>query len=87
MLRGQSMRGLAYGFPRKEKNWLFSGSDASGERAALFYTLIRTAILNGLEPEAYLRDVIARIGSNPINRLGDLLPWNWTPSATQSVAA
>jgi transposase len=66
---------------------LFSGSDAGGQRAALFYTLIRTATLNGVEPEAWLRDVIARIGSHPINRLHELLPWNWTPPATQSVAA
>jgi transposase len=69
------------------KNWLFAGSDSGGERAALFYTLIRSAKLNGIEPEAYLRDVIARIGAHPVNRLGDLLPWNWTPPATQSVAA
>lgn len=69
------------------KNWLFAGSDSGGRRAALFYTLIRTAVLNGLEPEAYLRDVIARIASHPINRLAELLPWNWQPAATQSVAA
>jgi transposase len=69
------------------KNWLFSGSDAGGERAAAFYTIIRSARLNGIEPEAYLCDVIARIGSYPINRLADLLPWNWSPPATQSVAA
>jgi transposase len=77
------IRPLALG----RKNWLFSGSDAGGQRAALFYTLIRTATLNGVEPEAWLRDVIARIGSHPINRLHELLPWNWTPPATQSVAA
>jgi transposase len=69
------------------KNWLFAGSDAGGERAALFYTLIRTARLNGLDPEAYLRDVIARIGSHPINRLAELLPWRIAPPATLSVAA
>jgi transposase len=69
------------------KNWLFCGSDAGGERAAAFYTLIRTARLNGIEPEAWLMDVIARIGSHPINRLAELLPWNWQPPATQSVAA
>ena len=69
------------------KNWLFSGSDAGGERAAAFYTLIRTARLNGVEPEAWLTDVIARIGAHPINRLAELLPWNWQPPATQSVAA
>ena len=69
------------------KNWLFAGSDSGGERAALFYTLIRSAKLNGIEPEAYLRDIIARIGAHPINRLHELLPWSWAPPATQSVAA
>ena len=69
------------------KNWLFCGSDAGGERAAAFYTLVRTARLNGLEPEAWLTDVIARIGAHPINRLAELLPWNWQSPATQSVAA
>ena len=69
------------------KNWLFCGSDSGGERAAAFYTLVRTARLNGIEPEAWLIDVIARIGSHPINRLAELLPWNWSQPATQSVAA
>jgi hypothetical protein len=69
------------------KNWLFASSDSGGERAALFYTLIPTATLNGMEPQAYLRDVIARIGSHPVNRLHELLPWNNNPPATQSVAA
>ena len=71
----------------KRKNWLFAGSDAGGERAAIFYTLIRTARMNGLEPEAYLRDVLTRIGAHPINRIHELLPWNMTQPATQSVAA
>ena len=69
------------------KNWLFAGSDTGGIRAAAFYTIIRTAVLNGVELEAYLTDVIARIGSHPINRLTELLPWNWQPPATRSVAA
>jgi len=69
------------------KNWLFCGSDVGGERAAAFYTLVRTARLNGIEPEAWLTDVIARIGAHQINRLAELLPWNWQPLATQSVAA
>ncbi len=69
------------------KNWLFCGSDAGGIRAAAFYTLIGTARMNGIEPEAWLTDVIARIGSHPINRLAELLPWNWSPPATRSVAA
>jgi transposase len=55
--------------------------------AAPFYTLIRTATLNGVEPEANLRDVIARIGAHPMNRLHDLLPWNVAAPATHIVAA
>jgi len=69
------------------KNWLFCGSDAGGMRAAAFYTLVRTARLNGLEPEAWLTDLITRIGGHPINRLAELLPWNIAKPATQSVAA
>jgi transposase len=69
------------------KNWLFAGSDAGGDRAAIFYTLIRSAKLNGLEPEAWLRDVLTRIGEHPINRLNELLPWNMVRLATHSVAA
>ena len=69
------------------KNWLLCGSDAGGERAAAFYTLIRTARLNGVEPEAWLIDVVTRIGAHPINRLDELLPWNWQSPATHSVAA
>lgn len=78
-----AIRPLALG----RKNWLFAGSDSGGDRAAIFYTLIRTAHLNGHDPEAYLRDVLTRIGAHPVNRLDELLPWNLTPSATQSVAA
>ena len=69
------------------KNWLFAGSDAGGDRAAIFYTLIRSAKLNGLEPEAWLRNVLTRIGEHPINRLNELLPWNMVRLATHSVAA
>jgi transposase len=69
------------------KNWLFVGSDAGGESAATFYTLIRTAKLNGIEPEAYLREVLTRIGEHPINAIEALLPWNIANPATLSVAA
>ena len=69
------------------KNWLFAGSDAGGERAAIFYTLIRSAKMNGLEPEAYLRDVLTRIGEYPINAIDDLLPWNIGKPAVLSAAA
>ena len=68
------------------KNWLFCGSDASDERATAFYTLVRTARLNGIEPGTWLTDVIARIGAHPINRLAELLPWNRQPPASHSDA-
>ena len=60
----------------KRKNYLFAGSDAGGDRAAAFYSLIGTAKLNGLDPEAYLREVIERIAEHPITRVDQLLPWN-----------
>jgi hypothetical protein len=62
------------------KNYLFAGSDSGGARAAAMYTLIETAKLNGLDPESYLRDVIDRIADHPINRIAELLPWNWRPT-------
>ena len=68
----RAIRPLALG----RKNYLFAGSDAGGERAAAAYTLIQTAKLNGLDPEAYLRAVIDRIADHPINRIAELLPWN-----------
>jgi transposase len=62
------------------KNYLFAGSDSGGARAAAMYTLIETAKMNGLDPESYLRDVIDRVADHPINRIADLLPWNWRPT-------
>jgi transposase len=62
------------------KNYLFAGSDSGGMRAAAMYSLIESAKMNGLDPEAYLRDVLARIADHKINRIGELLPWNWKPS-------
>lgn len=58
------------------KNWLFAGSDKGGERAAAILSLIETAKLNGLDPEAYLQDVLTRIADHPITRIDELLPWN-----------
>jgi len=58
------------------KNWLFAGSDKGGERAAAVLSLIETAKLNDLDPEAYLREVLTRIADHPINRIDELLPWN-----------
>lgn len=69
------------------KNWLFAGSDAGGERTAIMLTLLRTAKLNGVEPEAWLREVLGRIGAHPINRLDELLPWNCAAPSTQSAVA
>ena len=68
----RALRGVALG----RNNYLFMGSDAGGERAAGIYSLVETAKLNGLDPEAYLRDVLGRIAEHPINRVDELLPWN-----------
>jgi hypothetical protein len=62
------------------KNYLFAGSDSGGVRAAAMYTLIESAKMSGLDPEAYLRNVLARIADHPINRIANLLPWNWKPA-------
>jgi hypothetical protein len=67
------------------KNYLFAGSDAGGDRAAAIYSLIGSAKLNGLDPELYLRTVLAKIADHPISRIEELLPWNLAPSLqTQS---
>lgn len=58
------------------RNWLFAGSDVGGDSAAVMYTLIGTAKLCGLNPEAYLREVISRIADHPMKQIGQLLPWN-----------
>ena len=66
---------------------MFAGSDTGGERAAAAYTLIETAKLNGLDPEAYLRGVLGRIADHPINRIGELLPWNIAKASPIRAAA
>jgi transposase len=69
------------------KNYLFAGSDTGGERAAVVYSLIGTAKLNGLDPEAYLREVLTRIADHPINRIEELLPWNLVASVPLELTA
>ena len=68
----RALRGVALG----RRNYLFAGADSGGERAAVMYTLIGTARLNGVEPQAYLRHVLTHIAEHPINRIDALLPWN-----------
>jgi len=72
----RALRAVALG----RKNFLFAGSDHGGERAAAMYTLIGSAKLNGLDPELYLRTVLAQIADHPISHIQDLLPWNLAPS-------
>jgi hypothetical protein len=69
----RALRGLALG----RKSWLFAGSERVAERAAVMYTLIQTAKLNDVDPQAWLADVLARIADTPQTRLAELLPWNW----------
>jgi hypothetical protein len=69
----RALRGIAMG----RKSWLFAGSDRGGQRAALMYTLIGTAKLNDIDPQAWLADVLAKIADYQNSRIDDLLPWNW----------
>ena len=63
--------------PLGRKAWLFCGSDRGGQRAAILYTLIQTARLNDVDPQAWLADVLARIVDHPASQLDQLLPWSW----------
>ena len=79
----RALRGVAAG----RRNWLFAGSDRGGERAAAIYTLIASAKLNDIDPQAWLEDVLRRIADHPAGQLAGLLPWNWqTPAVTAAAA-
>jgi len=79
----RGLRGIALG----RKSWLFAGSDRGGQRAATMYSLIVTAKMNDIDPQAWLADVLARIASHPAHRLDELLPWNWKLTAAVNRAA
>jgi len=78
----RALRGIALG----RKSWLFAGSDRGGQRAAAIYSLIVTAKLNNVDPQAWLADVLARIAGHPAHRIDDLLPWNWQRQPARLVA-
>jgi transposase len=69
----RALRGVAVG----RRNWTFAGSDRGGERAAAIYTLIESAKLNAIDPQAWLADLLARLPDHPAKRITNLLPWNW----------
>jgi transposase len=73
----RALRAIALG----RKSWLFAGSDRGGERAAIMFTLIQTAKLNDVDPQAWLADVLVRINDHNVKRLDQLLPWNWKAAA------
>jgi hypothetical protein len=79
----RALRGFALG----RKSWLFAGSDRGADRAAVMATLIMTAKLNDIDPQAWLADVLARIASIPQGRLGELLPWEWKCAASAAAQA
>jgi len=79
----RALRAVALG----RKNYLFAGSDTGGERAAAIYSLLGSAKLNGIDPEAYLSSVLRQIADHPINRIAGLLPWNLSPAKSPAVEA
>jgi len=79
----RALRGIAIG----RRAWLFAGSDRGGERAAAMFTLIETAKLNNVDPQAWLADVLCRINDHPAARLNQLLPWHWKKSQAYPAAA
>ena len=79
----RALRGIALG----RKSWLYAGSDRGGARAAAMYTVIGTAKLNDVDPQAWLADVLGRIADTPQTRLDELLPWNWVQEQKLDQAA
>src|SRR5690606_21887991 len=79
----RALRGVAVG----RHNWTFAGSDEGGRRAAAIYTLIETAKLNGVDPRAWLADVLAPLPDHPATQLDQLLPWNWSARLQPAEAA
>ena len=79
----RALRGIALG----RKSWLFAGSDRGGDRAAFMYTLIVSAKLNEIDPQAWLAHVLGNIADTPQNRLDELLPWNWKKPDAEMQAA
>ena len=78
----RALRGVALG----RKSWLFAGSERGGERAAFMYSLIVTAKMNDVDPQAWLADVLARLPGTTASRVPDLLPWNWSPTRQRMAA-
>src|SRR3954453_2795164 len=74
----RGLRGIALG----RRSWLFCGSDRGGQWAAAMYSLVVTAKMNGVDPQAWLTDVLSRIATHPAHRLDELLPWNWASPAS-----
>ena len=79
----RELRAVAVG----RKNWTFAGSDEGGRRAAAIYTLIATAKLNAIDPQAWLADVLARLPDHPAKRIQELLPWNWSERTARIAAS
>jgi transposase len=79
----RALRGIALG----RKSWMFCGSDRGGQRAAAMYSIIITAKMNDIDPQAWLADVLARIAEHPAHRLDELLPWNWRKTTDPRKAA
>ena len=78
----RALRGIALGL----KSWLFAGSERGGDRAAFMYSLIVTAKMNDVDPQAWLADVLARLPATTASRVPELLPWNWSPTRERMAA-